>query len=73
MLNLSQEQLDQLSGLTVEELENFWKIWPELSFEAAVGGAVGIKNGQGQERTERLSDEEFQPSEDFTAASSLKD
>lgn len=72
MLNLNEAQLAQLQGseLSLEAFESFWRLWPELNFDAAVGGAVDLKNGKGQERTERFAGEGEAPapSEDFTAA-----
>jgi len=66
MLNLTEDQSKQLEdGVpTMEILENFWRMWPELNFDAAVGGAIKV----GQERNERFSDEEPKPSEDFVTA-----
>lgn len=71
MLNLSAEQRAQLdgNGLSLESFESFWRLWPELMFDVAVGGAMNLKKGQGQERSERFSGSPApEPSSDFIAA-----
>ena len=71
MLNLSAEQRAQLdgNGLSSESFESFWRLWPELMFDAAVGGAMDLKNGKGQERNERFAGSPApESSTDFMAA-----
>jgi len=72
MLHLSEEQLTQLSAnqVEVETLERFWRLWPELMFDAAIGGVIDLKNGRGQERDSRFNPDMsgVVPSSDFLSA-----
>lgn len=60
---------DQLlgSGVTVGELRVFWLLYPDLTFETALGGVLTLKSGRGQVRTEPLGPP-GEPSEDFVTA-----
>lgn len=70
MLTLTQSQSEQLSlsKVPAEALEVFWRLFPELNFDVAVGGVETLLAGRGQSRTARFSEESPEPSSDFTSA-----
>lgn len=72
MLSLSDLQKQALGASEVAEqaLEAFWKLFPELTFDAAVGSLVMLLKGEGQFRNERFSPLDQEPSDDFKSASS---
>jgi len=71
MLNLTDDQVKvlEVSDVQVQALVTFWLLFPENSFESAVGGVKTLLDGRGQKRSARFSDEPTDPSEDFLAAS----
>lgn len=71
MLNLKQEWIDQLKGNQVETnaLEVFWHLFPDLTFETALGGVLKILQGGGQKRTEGFGPP-GESSEDYLFATS---
>ena len=75
MLKLTQSQTEQLSLAKVpsEALEVFWRLFPELNFDVAVGGVVGLLEGKGQQRNARYSDEPVTPSGEFAEAGKTED
>lgn len=79
MLNLTIDQINELHGktpadrITLQSFDIFWRLFPELTFEAAVGGCRDLLAGKGQVRTERFPNAAeapaVEPSADFIAAS----
>lgn len=38
------------AGVSLEEIVKQWEMFPDQNLDVLVGGLVGLKNGQGQER-----------------------
>jgi hypothetical protein len=70
MLNYTESQKEQvrISGISEDALSVYWTLFPENTFETAVGGLVMLLKGQGQKRWARFSDEPVEPSDDFKSA-----
>ena len=60
MRELTQIELEQLNeaGITIDELESQWDLFPEQDFVTAVGAVVMLKQGLGQERNEPFMGED---------------
>lgn len=45
----------QNAGVTLEEVDAHFKMFPDQNLDTAIGYVVGLKNGHGQERSEPFS------------------
>ena len=44
--------LIESNGLTIDEVDAQWKMFPDQNLDTVIGSVVGLKSGKGQERNE---------------------